>query len=152
LSWSFSLLAGSPGPRFKEQRRATQIEWSLSMNRARLSLIFLLPAILTSLCFIFSGRAQAASSVLITQSIDESKLVTLAGNTRPEVKAKADRGRVADSLPMEHMMLQLKRSPEQERDLEKFIDDIQDKSSPNFHHWIKATEFGERFGLSKQDL
>jgi subtilase family serine protease len=122
------------------------------MNRARLSLIFLLPAILTSLCFIFSGRAQAASSVLITQSIDESKLVTLAGNTRPEVKAKADRGRVADSLPMEHMMLQLKRSPEQERDLEKFIDDIQDKSSPNFHHWIKATEFGERFGLSKQDL
>lgn len=122
------------------------------MNRARLSLVFLLPAILTSLCFIFIGRAQAASSVLITQSVDESKLVTLAGNTRPEVKAKADRGRVADSLPMEHMMLQLKRSAEQERELEKFIDDIQDKSSPNFHHWITATEFGERFGLSKQDL
>ena len=124
------------------------------MNRTKLSLAFLLSAILASLCFLFVDRAQAASSALITQSVDESKLVTLAGNTRPEAKAKAktDHGLVADSLPMEHMMLQLKRSAEQERELEKFIDDIQDKSSPNFHHWITAKEFGERFGLSKQDL
>ncbi len=124
------------------------------MNRTKLSLAFLLSAILASLCFLFVDRAQAASSVLITQSVDESKLVTLAGNTRPEAKAKAktDHGLVADSLPMEHMMLQLKRSAEQERELEKFIDDIQDKSSPNFHHWITAKEFGERFGLAKQDL
>jgi subtilase family serine protease len=124
------------------------------MNRTKLSLAFLLSAILASLCFLFVDRAQAASSALITQSVDESKLVTLAGNTRPEAKTKSktDRGLVADSLPMEHMMLQLKRSAEQERELEKFIDDIQDKSSPNFHHWITAKEFGERFGLATQDL
>ena len=124
------------------------------MNRTKLSLAFLLSAILALLSFVFVARAQAATAVLITQSVDESKLVTLAGNTRPEAiaKAKTDRGRVADSLPMAHMMLQLKRSADQERELEKFIDDLQDKSSPNFHHWITAKEFGERFGLSKQDL
>lgn len=122
------------------------------MNRTKVSLTFLLSAILTSLCFLFVGRTQAASSVLIPQNVDESKLVTLAGNTRPEANAKFDHGPVADSFPMEHMLLQLKRSPEQERELEKFIDDIQDKSSPKFHRWLTAKEFGERFGLASQDL
>jgi subtilase family serine protease len=122
------------------------------MNRTKLSGPLLLSAILTSLCFLFVDGAQAASSPLITQGVDDGQLVTLAGNTRIEAKAQADRGRVADSLPMEHMLLQLKRSVEQERELQKFIGDIQDKSSPNFHHWLSAKEFGERFGLAKQDL
>jgi subtilase family serine protease len=122
------------------------------MSRTKLSLAFFLSAILTSLFFLVVPRAQAASPALIAQSVDESKLVTLAGNTRPEAKKQNDRGVVADSFPMEHMLLQLKRSPEQERELEKFIDDIQDKSSPNFHHWLSAKEFGERFGLAQQDL
>ena len=90
--------------------------------------------------------------MLITQNMDESKLVALADNTRPEANAKFDHGRVAASLPMEHMLLQLKRSPEQERELQKFLDDVQDKSSPNFHRWLTAREFGERFGLAQQDL
>jgi subtilase family serine protease len=59
---------------------------------------------------------------------------------------------VADSYPMEHMMLQLKRSVEQERELRRLIDELTDSSSPNFHQWLTAKEFGERFGLAQQDL
>jgi hypothetical protein len=84
--------------------------------------------------------------------VDDSKLVTLGGNMRPEANAKFDRGPVADSYPMEHMLLQLKRSPAQERELQRFIDELTDSSSPNFHHWLTAKEFGERFGLAQQDL
>jgi subtilase family serine protease len=92
------------------------------------------------------------SRPLITQRIDETKRVPLAGNMRPEVNAANDRGKVADDFPMAHMMLQLKRPPEQEQALQQFIEEQQKRGSANFHQWITAQEFGERFGLAKQDL
>ena len=98
-----------------------------------------------------AARAENVRPVLITQTVDESNLVTLGGNTRPEAKAKYDRGRVEDNLLMEHLLLLLKRSSEQERELEKFIDELHDSSSPTFHRWLTAEEFGERFGVAKQD-
>ncbi|MGO8794506.1 MAG: protease pro-enzyme activation domain-containing protein [Candidatus Sulfotelmatobacter sp.] len=101
---------------------------------------------------IFSSICFAAPPVLISQNVDESKLVTLAGNTRPEANKENDRGLVADDFLMEHMFLQLKRSPAQEQQLQQFVAQQEDKSSPNFHHWLSAKEFGKRFGLAKQDL
>ena len=88
----------------------------------------------------------------ITQSIDEMDRVALQGNTRPEARLANDRGSVASDFAMEHMLLQLKRSPEQELTLQQFIDELHIKDSPNFHHWLTAQEFGERFGLAKTDL
>jgi hypothetical protein len=88
----------------------------------------------------------------ITQSIDERDRVPLEGNTRPEARAANDRGVVADDFAMEHMLLQLKRSPEQERAVQQFIDELQTAGSPNFHRWVTAQEFGERFGVAKPDL
>ena len=122
----------------------------MGVVRCRLALYML--AVLSSLSFLVVPIARADNDrpALITQSVDESKLVTLAGNTRPEANAKFDRGAVADSFPMEHMLLQLKRSPEQERELRRFIDELTDSSSPNFHQWLTAKEFGERFGLANK--
>ena len=97
------------------------------------------------------AHAENVRPLLITQNVDESTLVTLGGNTRPEAKAKYDRGRVDDNLQMEHLLLLLKRSPEQEQELDKLIEDLHDSSSPNFHRWLNAQDFGDRFGVSKQD-
>src|SRR5882757_4448000 len=101
-------------------------------------------------------RAQVESGLRarprITQSINEMDRVALPGNTHPEARLANDRGVVAKNFPMEHMLLQLKRSPEQEKALQQFIDELQTKGSPNFHHWLTAQEFGERFGLAKPDL
>ena len=79
-------------------------------------------------------------------------LVTLRGNRRPEANAKNDRGRVSDDLTLNHMMLQLRRSPEQEQALQQFINDIHDHASPLFHHWITATEFGQRYGVAPAEV
>jgi subtilase family serine protease len=98
----------------------------------------------------FSGGSQAP--VLVTAAINENALITLAGNTRPEATAANDRGAVAADFPMEHMMLQLRRSPEQERALEKYLDELEEPHSPNYHRWLTAQEFGERYGLAEQDL
>jgi subtilase family serine protease len=111
-----------------------------------------LVAVLASVVLLAAPVAQAQGGQrLITQAVDESKLVTLAGNTRPEAKAKNDRGLVPANLQMDHMLLQLKRSPEQEMEVQKLIDQLHDQSSPLFHHWLTAKEFGDRFGVAKQD-
>ena len=122
------------------------------MRRAVLVTGFVLSAIVY-LGILTAPAAQAQSNppVLITQIIDESKLVTLSGNTRPEATAKYDRGRAPADFVIEHMLLQLQRSPEQERELEQLIGELTEKSSPNFQHWLTAQEFGERFGLAQQD-
>ena len=144
----------SPVTAFTEADMCCPKPKGLFMRHNKVSLVFCLLAVLASLFFLVVPMAQAQNvrPVLITQSVDDSKLVTLAGNTRPEANAKFDRGRVADSYPMEHMMLQLKRSPEQERELQQLIEELTDSSSPNFHRWLTAKEFGERFGLVQQDL
>src|ERR1019366_4946111 len=90
--------------------------------------------------------------VLITAAIDENQLIRLRGNTRPEANAKNDRGRVENSFPMEHMLLQLQRAPELEQELDQYIDGLTDKSSPNFRQWLTAAQQGEMYGLTQEDL
>jgi len=76
----------------------------------------------------------------------------LVGNTRPEATAANDRGRVADELRLDHMQLLLQRSPVEEAATERFVDSLQDRSSPNFHQWLSAAEFGTRFGTGSADI
>jgi subtilase family serine protease len=97
-------------------------------------------------------NTEPSKRTLITQEVDESKLVALKGNTRPEANAINDRGVVADDFQIDHMLLQLQRPPELERALVQFIDQLHTPGSPNFHHWLSAQEFGERFGLAQEDL
>jgi len=90
---------------------------------------------------------------LITKPIDETKLITLRGNTRREAQVpEYDRGRVENKFQMEYMLLQLKRAPEREAAFEQYIDSLTDNSSPNFHHWLTATEQGQQYGLAPEDL
>ncbi|HEY6943661.1 MAG TPA: S53 family peptidase, partial [Candidatus Acidoferrum sp.] len=103
-----------------------------------------------------SVRAQIGSNAQarprITQNVDEANRVALRGNTHPAANFANDRGAVADDFAMEHMLLQLKRAPEQEQALEQFIEELHKQGSPNFHHWLSAQEFGEKFGVAKSDL
>ena len=75
-----------------------------------------------------------------------------ARNVRPEARPENDRGRVGDSLPMQHMLLQLKRSPEREASLQQFIEAVETKGNPNFHRWLTPQEFGARYGVAPADL
>ena len=89
---------------------------------------------------------------LIVGRIDESRWHRIEGNVRSEANPQNDRGLVPEDLSMDHMLLQLQRSPEQERAVQEFIDSLQNPDSPNFHQWLTAAEFGERFGASQADI
>jgi len=109
-------------------------------------------------CFALLASRPALAQVsvplrpLVTQTIDEGKLVTLRGNTRPEAVAANDRGPISFEFRMEHMLLQLQRAPEKEKELRQYIDGLTKPGSPNYHQWLTAREIGERYGLAQSDL
>ncbi len=94
----------------------------------------------------------AAAPPLITAAIDESRLTTLKGNTHPLARPEFDLGTAPASLPMQRMLLVLKRSPEQDLALRKLLDDQQDKNSPNYHKWMSPEQFGKQFGPTDSDM
>jgi subtilase family serine protease len=97
--------------------------------------------------------AQSASvRSLITGPVDESKLTVLRGNVHPLALAQFDHGVAADNLPMDHMLLVLKRSQAQETALETLMAQQLDKTSPNYHKWLTPQQFGQMFGPSDQDI
>jgi subtilase family serine protease len=109
------------------------------------------------LCPLAAGQeaaqpAAAVSQPLITQPVDESQLTTLKGNTYPLARPEFDLGTAPATLPMERMLLVLKRSPEQEFALRKLLDDQQDKASPSYHKWLTPEEYGRQFGPTDSDM
>jgi subtilase family serine protease len=115
--------------------------------RSVLTLLSLVALVLTFNLVSSAGEQRG----VITQQIDNSRLTTLAGNTRPEISALNDRGEVNPDLQLNHMLLLLQRSPEQEKALEQFIEEQHNPNSPLFQHWIHSAEFGQRFGLAQSD-
>ena len=89
---------------------------------------------------------------LVTAPVNEGQMVTRLGTTHPLARAEFDRGLAPDSLPMDNMMLGLKRTPEQDAALATLLREQQDPTSANYHKWITPQEFGARFGPSDHDI
>jgi hypothetical protein len=98
------------------------------------------------------AQAPSVSRPLITEALDEAQLTTLRGNIHPLARRESDLGTAPASLPMERMLLVLKRSPERETALRKMLDNQQDKHSPSYHKWVTPEQFGQQFGPTDADL
>ncbi|HXW85501.1 MAG TPA: protease pro-enzyme activation domain-containing protein, partial [Candidatus Binataceae bacterium] len=99
-----------------------------------------------------TAGAQAAPAGAAPSTIDEHQLVALPGNVYPLARAEFDRGPVAGNMLLEHMLLQLKRSPARERALNERLAALYDLRSPSYHQWLTATEFGDQFGSAPADV
>lgn len=88
---------------------AQHVHKHLSAVRLLICVMLLFPA-----GFSFGQAGSIAAAPRITGAVDETNLVRLRGNTHPLALAKYDEGAVSDSLPIEHMYLELRRGPEQE--------------------------------------
>ena len=104
------------------------------------------------LSFSVAGAQQIRPLPLITSPIDETQVVTLRGNVHPLAQPMFDLGAAPPDLPMNRMMLVLKRDPMQDHVVRKLLDDQQDKNSPNYHKWLTPAEYGAQFGAADQDL
>ncbi len=79
-------------------------------------------------------------------------MTALTGNTHPLARAQFDRGAAPAGLPMNRIMLVLKRSPEQESALQDLLVQQQTAASPNFHKWLTPDQFGQQFGPADADI
>ncbi len=118
------------------------------MRVAAVRLAILVTAVLVSL----ASWSQTPTRSLITTAVDESQLRVLQGNTHPLARAEFDQGAAPADLPMNRMLLVLKRGDEQQTALRTLIDDQQDKASANYHKWITPEVFGKQFGPSDLDI
>ena len=112
-----------------------------------------------SLLFLLSATASkgqdggvAAGRSQITSQITDALRVKLPGNVHPAAKSMQDRGPAPETLPAERLMLVLKRSPEQDSELDTYLKSVQDPNSPQFRAFLTPQEFGRRFGISDADL
>jgi hypothetical protein len=97
-------------------------------------------------------HSPAAPAPLITQTIDETQLTVLKGNTHPLAHPEFDLGTAPATLPMNRMLLVMKRSDAQESSLRQLLDDQQDKSSASYHKWLTPEDYGKQFGPTDTDL
>lgn len=106
------------------------------------------------LWFIQSPLLPAQSTVRdrLTRPIDSSQLSMLRGNVRAQARPEFDRGPVEGSFRLEHITMMFKPSDAQQASLDTLLRQLQNPSSPNYHHWLTPEQFGERFGLSPNDL
>ena len=115
---------------------------------SRLFILFVL-----SISAVVASPASPPAARLITQAIDPARTVELSGNVRPEAaNARYDRGPVPADFPLSHLLLQLRRPVERETALAELIEQQQDPSSPNFHNWLGAEQFGALYGPAQPDV
>jgi len=130
---------------------------SLCSSWKRLFVITLAFVVLSLPAAVFaqeSSGAQSAAALppLITQAVNEAQVTVLKGNTHPLARPQFDLGTAPATLPMQRMLLVLKRSPAQEAALRKLLDDQQDKHSPSYHKWLTPLQYGQQFGPTDSDL
>lgn len=98
-----------------------------------------------------SGTAVAPRDML-TRPIDDAQRTVLPGNRHPLARPAFDRGAAPAGLPMQRMLLVLRRTDEQESALKTLLADQQTKGSARYHQWLTPDQFGKQFGPSDNDV
>ena len=110
----------------------------------------------TILCVCLSTpglRGQAASSArpLIQGPIDESVRVTLKDGVRPQTRQDIDVGVLGGDVPLDRIILLLKRSQAAQAAFDQLQQEQQDPKSPLFHQWLTPAQIGRQFGAAPAD-
>lgn len=110
------------------------------------------PMVLVSLLTALFLAVMPLCSSAASPVIDNHDVVRLPGNVPAQARPQNDFGPTDPALPMNRIIVQLRRSPAKEAELKQFLAAQQDPSSPDYHHWLTPEQFGKRFGPSEADL
>ena len=84
----------------------------------------------------------------IVRSVDPSRTTVLRRHVPPQARPQYDLGPAAGSTALHYVTLLLKPAD----GLEQFVAEQRNPSSPNYHRWLTPEQFGDRFGLSTNDI
>jgi hypothetical protein len=88
----------------------------------------------------------------ISGAVDDNARVTLQGEVHRMARMEFDKGAVDDSLPLEHIIMMLKRMPEQELALQTRIDQMHNRRSPLCLQWLSSQQVGACYGVADPDI
>jgi hypothetical protein len=104
-----------------------------------------------ALLFAFAASL-AAQQDRVIEKVDRSQARALKGNIHPQATAQADAGPVDPSLKLNRVAVLFQRSLEQQTALNQLLREQQTRSSANYHKWLTPAQFGDRFGVSANDV
>jgi len=118
---------------------------------------FMLKSMRVLLCLSFAvgvgtNLSFAAGPDRIAGALTGGSKVALRGNVHGHVRAENDLGRADGRRPMPGITLAFRPSPAQQKDLDQFLAELGDRSSPNYHKYLTPKQFGQRFGMTRNDL
>jgi subtilase family serine protease len=123
---------------------------------SRLSAVFMLFRIgLSRLALLLYLVTSPLPRILGQISVESQRTVgsvRLSGSISPRARREDDRGPVDSARKLSHMTLVFRRTPEQRAALDRWLEELQNPSSPDYHKWLTPEEFGERFGASTDNL
>ena len=89
---------------------------------------------------------------LVTAKVDDQQRTTLHGSASPLLTSAADLGNLAENRTLNRIVLVLKPSDSQQKELQSLIEAQQTKGSQQYHKWLTAAEFNSRFAPSSADV
>jgi subtilase family serine protease len=95
---------------------------------------------------------QAVVRNRIASGIEGTPSATIRGHLHPLAHPQYDRGKVAGLFAMSRVTMMFKPADSQQSELNALLQEQQNPASPNYHRWLTAQEFADRFGLSNDDL
>ncbi|HUI51551.1 MAG TPA: protease pro-enzyme activation domain-containing protein, partial [Terriglobales bacterium] len=100
---------------------------------------------------VFPACAHAQFPALPTENTQAEGLTRIERSAPAWTAFAMDAGRVEASHPMSRMVMALAPPAEKQQALAKFLEDVQNRNSPQYHRWLAPAEFGERFGVADAD-
>lgn len=106
----------------------------------------------------FLGLAALLNSALgqpvnrVTTAIGNRGAVVRHGDLHPLARTEFDVGAAPNDLRMDRMILVLQPDAGQRQELEDLIAAQNDPESPEYRRWLTPESFGERFGISQNDV
>ncbi len=99
------------------------------------------------------GAARAAQLPnRIAGEIGDQQRVPLHGSVTHRPATATALGPLAGSTRLTRMSLVLAPTPAQQADLDRLLQNQQDRGSADYHRWLTPEQFGTRFGVSEADL
>jgi uncharacterized protein (TIGR03437 family) len=93
-------------------------------------------------CVLFAAESR------IVRPVDPSRLAVLRRQAPQQALPQYDLGPADNLAAIDYLTLRLKPAD----GLEQFLAEQRNPSSPNYHRWLTPEQFGERFGLTTDDL
>ncbi len=88
----------------------------------------------------------------IAGDLTQGPKVALRGNVHGLARPEFDLGRADSSRLIQGVSLAFRPSVAQQKALDLFLAQLGDRKSPNYHKYLTPAQFGERFGLSLNDI